>query len=188
MTRIICSFTLLAGVCFFGLAPPALSQTTTGADPSGIPGILDPNTGSFKPLQRAGSPIEEILAASTTVTGKLVFNFTITVSSLGLTGDTVVCTATASLFDSPTTGGIFITESASVGAKEASTVTCTVTIPYSWTLATMSTDKVSLSYAISVAGSTATTVLPNRVSAHGLGSISVPANSTTTTQTIKATI
>jgi hypothetical protein len=188
MTRIICSITLLAGVCFFGLAPPALSQTTTGADKSGIPGILDPKTGSFKPLPQAGSGIEEVLAASTTVTGKLVFNFTITVSSLGLTGDTVVCNADASLLDSPTTGGIFITESASVGAKEASTVSCTVTIPYSWTLATMSSDRVSLSYSISVVGSTATTAVPNRVSAHGLGSISVPANRTTTTHIIKATI
>ncbi len=81
-----------------------------------------------------------------------------------------------------------ITESASVGAKEAGTVNCTVTIPYSWTLATMSTDRVSLSYSISVAGSTSTTVLPNRNSTHGLGSISVPANGTTTTQTIRATI
>ena len=188
MTRIICPITLLAGVCFFGLAPPVLGQTTTGADNSGIPGILDPKTGSFKPLPQAAPNSEEILAASTTVTGKLVFSFTITVSSLGLTADTVVCSAEASLDDSPATGGIFIVESASVGAKEASTVSCTVTIPYSWTLATMSTDRVSLSYTISVGGTTATTAVPNRTSSHGLGSISVPANGTTTTHVIKATI
>jgi hypothetical protein len=188
MTRITHPITLLTGLCFLGLASPVLSQRTTAADISGIPGILDTKTGSFKPLPQAGSSIEEILAASTTVTGKLVFHFTITVNSLGLAGDTVVCTAEASLVDSPATGGIFITEFASVGAKEASTVSCTVTIPYSWTLATMSTDRVSLTYTISVVGSTSATVLPNRTSTHSLGSISVPANGTTTTQTINATI
>ena len=188
MTRITYPISLLAGVCFLGLAPPVLGQRTTAADVSGIPGILDPTTGSFNPLPQAGPSIEEILAASTTVTGNLVFHFTITVASLGLTGDTVVCTATASLVDSPATGGLFITESASVGVKEASTVSCTVTIPYRWTLATMSTDRVSLTYSISVTGSTVTTVLPNRVSSHGLGSIGVPANGTTTTQTITARI
>jgi hypothetical protein len=149
---------------------------------------LDPKTGSFKPLPQAASSSEEILAAAVTVTGKLVFSFTITVSSLGLTGDTVVCSAEASLDDSPTTGGIFITEAASVGAKEASTVSCTVTIPYSWTLATISTDRVSLSYTISVLGSTAAAALPNRTSSHSLGSITVPVNGAITTHAIKATI
>jgi hypothetical protein len=52
----------------------------------------------------------------------------------------------------------------------------------------MSTDRVSLTYTISVVGSTSATVLPNRTSTHSLGSISVPANGTTTTQTINATI
>jgi len=188
MTHITKTITGLTLVCFAGLAQPVLSQTAAGTEASGIPGFLDPRSGGFKPLALAGPGVEEILAASTTVGGKLVFNFTITVSSLGLTADTVVCTALLPLVDSPTTGGVFITESASVGVKEASTVNCTVTIPYSWTLATMSTDRVSLSYSISVAGSTSTTVLPNRNSTHGLGSISVPANGTTTTQTIRATI
>lgn len=188
MTHITMPIIGLTFMCFAGLAQPVLSQTAARADQSGVPGFLDPQSGVFKPLALTGPGVEEILAASTTVGGKLVFNFTITVSSLGLGADTVVCTATASLVDSTATGGIFITESASVGVKEAGTVNCTVTIPYSWTLATMSTDRVSLSYSIGVVGSTSATVLPNRISAHGLGTISVPANGTTTTQTIKATI
>jgi hypothetical protein len=179
---------LLACICFVGLAQPLLGQTATASETQGIPGYLDPRTGAFRPTPQVLPDLEEIQAASTTVTGKLVFNFTITVTSTGLSADTVVCGANAELVDAPTTGGIFILESAAVGVKEASTVSCTVTIPYSWTLATMSTDKVTLTYTISVGGTTATTVLPNRTSSRGLGSINVPANGATTTETIKATI
>jgi hypothetical protein len=166
MIRIICPTAFLAGVCIFGFVSPAMAQAENGVAAGG----------------------EELLASPVTVTGKLVFTFTITVASTNLTGDTVVCNAVASLDDSIATGGTIITESASVGVKEASTVSCTVTIPYSWTLATMSTDKVSLSYTISTIGATATTVVPNRTSSHSLGSISVPASGATTTHAIKATI
>ena len=188
MTRITIPTILLACMCSVGLVQPLLGQTAMANQTPGILGFLDARTGAFKPLPQLGPDLEDIAAASTTVTGKLVFSFTITVSSTGLSADTVVCTGTASLLDSPSTGGLFIEETASVGVKEAATVTCTVTIPYSWTLATLTTDKVSLAYAISVAGTTATTALPNRLSSHSLGTISVPANGATTTETIKATI
>ncbi len=187
MTRITIPIILLVCICFVGLAQPLLGQTATGSDMPGIPGFLDPRTGAFKPMPQAGPDMEDILAASTTVSGKFVFNFTITVSSTGLTNDTVVCFAGATLVDAPTTSPIFILEQAAVSAKEAATVSCTVTIPYSWTLSTMSTDKVSLAYTINVFGTTGTTAVP-RSSSHGLGIINVPANGVTTTETIKATI
>lgn len=124
--------------------------------------------------------------ALTTFGGKFVYNFTITVKSTLPVADVIVCNGTASFFD---TSGKTIEESASVAAARAGgTATCSVTIPYSWALAGGSTDMVSLAYTISVPEPGTGMALPQRLSTQGIASIHVPANGSTTTETIAATI
>jgi hypothetical protein len=59
-----------------------------------------------------------------------------------------------------------------------------VTIPYSWPLKAASSDTITLSYAVEASGAS----LASRVSSQSLPSIKVPANGTTTTETIASTI
>lgn len=132
---------------------------------------------------------EELAAVATTVTGKLVYTATITLSSTFPAADVISCTGDAILLDLGS--GSEIIETASVAAtRSGTTATCTATIPYSWSLVTPTTDMVSVNFNINVPAtpSTPAALLPNRVSSRGLGSIKVPANGTTTTFTVKATI
>ena len=132
---------------------------------------------------------EELAAASTTVTGKLVFTTTITLSSTFPAADVIACTGEAILVDLGS-GGEIIETAAVAATRIGTTATCTVTIPYSWNLVTPTTDMVSVGFNINVPAtpSTPAALLPNRLSRQGLGSIKVPANGTTTTFTVKATI
>jgi hypothetical protein len=169
---------LFAVVSCFALSPALLGQTATAA-----------------PTQaRVAHPAisaEEIKAAATVYTGKFVFEFTVTVDSVLYGTDTYICTADASVDDVGTTGDNFYTETAAVSAyRSGTTVKCTVTIPYSWTLVSGTTDMVSIDYAITAPGpgSSTTYILPSRTTTHTLGSIKVPLSGSTTTTVITATM
>lgn len=83
---------------------------------------------------------------------------------------------------------VIYTESNTVAATgTGSTRTCKLTIPYSWALATQSSDNMSTSY--SVFGSTGTSGLPQRTAGRSpLDTRKVPSNGTTTTLTAAVTI
>ena len=171
--------------CFLGMSISLWGQNA--AAPHGIPGYLDPRTGIFHSTPPLALPDAEP-PAKTTFTGKLVFNFTITVKSTFASTAPIACIAAGGLSDS----GITIGEGAGtlVTRGTGTTVTCSVTIPYSWSLATASTDTINLSYSIITAASFAAVAgeFPNRHGAQSLGKIAVPATGTTTTETIAATI
>ncbi|HEY6372114.1 MAG TPA: hypothetical protein VIX37_16175 [Candidatus Sulfotelmatobacter sp.] len=126
--------------------------------------------------------------ALTTFGGKFVVNFTVTVSSAISTSAKIACAVAASLEDVSTLN--FILENAEVAAtRTGSTATCTVDIPYSWKLGSGSTDKVTLTYQIiAPIEATGSSLLPSRLSEQTIGTISVPANGSTTTETVTATI
>ena len=167
-------------------ALPALAQSSKNEVGRSIPGTFDPKTSLFTPTPAVMAP-DPIAAAATIFGGKLVFNFTITVTSVLATTDTITCSASASVLDVASAN--FILESGVVKAtRTGATATCTVTIPYSWSLTTASTDKMTLGYVINGGGSTAATLLPTRLSSQSLGSFAIPANGTTSTFTVKATI
>ena len=178
---------VLLGVfaCFLGLNINLWSQSIPAVD--GIRGYMDPRTGIFHAI-----PLPDLQEADVpppaTFGGKFVFNFTITVSSTLASTAKILCGASASVTE-PTTFSTFA-ESASVTAtRSGSTATCTVTIPYSWSLSSSTTDKVTLSYQIIAGVPTTTIPLATRTSVHSpMGTISVPANGATTTETIAATI
>jgi len=156
---------------------------------NGILGYLDPKTGAFHPVSPA-SPADEINAATVSpTTGKFVFSFTITVASSIPSSQSIVCEAVTDVTEvSGVQSSIFDEEASTVASRSGSTATCTVTIPYSWLLATPASDTVTIRYVIGVGTTTSITSAATRSSNHNLPSIKVPANGATTTETIKATI
>ena len=176
---------LFAGVT--GIAQSAWSQQTSTAQ-HGILGYLDPRTGAFRPLAQTSAENEQAKAATASpTTGKLVFVFSITIASTLASTETIICTSTASIIEIANGGALAIDETATVIAtRSGSKASCTVTIPYSWSLPSITTDMVSLGYSISAVN--AATVGVARLSSHSLPSINVPASGSTTMQDISATI
>ena len=172
-------------VCLLAISVPLMAQDASATH--GILGYLDPKTGTFHllpALQDAEPP------ATTTVTGKIVANFTITVDSTIASTTKIGCNITATVLDVGTGNTILEEAGNAVARGSGTTVTCTTTIPYSWKLGSASTDKLTMSYSITspVAITSGSATYPLRVSSQSLGSITVPANGTTTTETIAATI
>jgi hypothetical protein len=138
----------------------------------------------------------ENAAAPVPSTGKLVFTFTVTVSSTVPSHAVVVCTAFANINES---GGQSIQQTAvGIATPSSGKATCTANMPYSWALATPSTDKVNLSYKVEliygyqITASNGTAIVTTPVSgdkvSENLSSISVPANGATTNENVSATI
>lgn len=170
--------------CVLAINISLMAQDASAAH--GIPGYLDPKTGTFHllpALPDAPPP------ATTTVTGKIVATFTITVDSTFASTAKIGCTIIANVQDLSTLNNIVEQAGNAVARGTGSTVTCTATIPYSWTLGSATTDRVMLSYIIQApVAASAGAAFPNRLSEQSLGTISVPANGTTTNESIAATI
>lgn len=190
MSHKLSTFCLL-GICVLGmnLTLWGQGQAEKSAATRGIRGYLDPQTGVFhatpRPeLQEGADPL-----AATTVAGKIVVNFTITVDSTIAATTKIGCDVEADVDDA--TAG-FITEQAgkAVVRGSAATVACSVSIPYTWKLGSMATDMISISYTITspVAVATAAAEYPIRISSQTIGTIKVPVSGTTTTETVAATI
>jgi hypothetical protein len=175
-------FVLLAGM--LGLVAPSASQVTARSA-GGIPGYLDPRTGDFhvRPAPAGGL---QLLFPATATTGTFVYDFTITISSTDIpTADTIVCVAGASITDTSSSRNL-LDEKLVKATRTGSTATCTVTVPYSWTLSSASSDMVHQSVFLEVPLGTGT--LPQRLAGHNLAKIGVPANGTTTTNKVSITI
>jgi hypothetical protein len=169
--------------CVLMSAVNGMAQKTEGTT-RGIAGYLDAQTGAFHPLPSASTDSAEPQA---TFGGKFVFSFTINVQATIASTAKIGCGASATVVDGAT-GIVIIEQAGALATRSGSTATCTVNIPYSWNLSSGSTDKVSLTYTIQApVEAAAAASFPNRYSNQGLGSISVPANGTTTTETITAT-
>jgi hypothetical protein len=132
-----------------------------------------------------------VLPATTTASGKLVFTFTVTIDSTLPKNGVLVCTASASV-ESYSQKAIGIVNTPVAGKN-----TCIVNMPYSWLLATQSTDKIALGasaevdygYEVTAENGTATVVAPavlDKVNA-SLSSISVP-TAASTSIAVSATI
>ena len=172
---VVCLCCLVAAPAVWGQAP------NTSAKP-GILGYLDPQTGAFRPIPQVAAEDVE-LPAVTTLTGTITVTLTITLKTTGLTN--VTCSADTIVVDNLT---VTYTESNTVAATgTGSTKTCKLTIPYSWALATQSSDNMSTSY--TVFGSTGTSGLPQRTAGRSpLDTRKVPSNGTTTALTAPVTI
>ena len=157
---------------------------------SGIPGgvgYIDPVTGEFRSVIVNPDVDANTLAATAPLTGKFVFNFTITIQSTIPTTSALLCRATVSTADVGSLASH--SESADVTAtRSGATAKCTVTLPYSWLLSTVTQDRVSIEYGVNTAGSLTPGAVSSRFSEHGLGSIAVPASGATTIETVAITM
>jgi hypothetical protein len=172
---------LLICICCLIAAPAVWGQAANSQAHHGILGYLDPQTGAFRPAAPAAEDAAAEPPPVATFTGTLNLTITVTIKSVGITS--VFCSMNTSVTDAPTTiSPRFFDESNSVTASGTGTTrTCKLSIPYSWALATQSSDSMVTSY--SVTGTpTTTTALPNRNSTLSpYNSTKVPATGTTTT-------
>lgn len=162
------------------------AQTSSDQNRSGILGYLNPRTQAFHPLpQAADNAIEPV--ALTTFTGTVKLTITITVKSAGITN--INCVAGVSADDGALGSQRSFSEFDLVAATGTGTTrTCTLSIPYSWGLATQSSDTMNTDYEV---GNNVllTTKPPTRTSLLvPLDSRKIPANGTITTLTASVTI
>ena len=179
----------LLGMCaLVAIAVPLVSQNPKAASVKGIYGQWDPNTGIFTPIHQAPTPVAEGEEAppTTVYTGKIVVNFTLTITSAIPTTTPIACNVATDVVD--TTGSI--SDSLSTSAtRSGSTATCSVTIPYSWNI-TSTSDGVYITYDISAPPQPllSSSPFPRRYSARPVATITVPANGATTTYTVTDTL
>jgi hypothetical protein len=173
-------------VCLVGLTQLVWSQNQhltggLGRQAHGIPGYLDPRTGTFTTrAQSAGVPpdaSEELVPTLTSIYARYVFTFSF--KNDQPTSATTSCTVDISTSDS---SGLFYDESASALAASNRT-SCTVTILFLWYLASPTTDQVFVQYHIAsfqsvTVGGTAT-VQDFRAADHSIAPLAVPANGQT---------
>jgi hypothetical protein len=134
-------------------------------------------------------------AAVTPTTGTFVVNFTVGLKSTLPKNSVLVCAVSALV--SEAAPGIS-QKATGVGTISGSTGTCKITMPYSWALATPTTDKVGVSYSVEIdyglqvtaTNGTTTVAQPITLDRVGenLGTINVPLNGATTTESVSATL
>src|ERR1700680_1915330 len=171
---------LLICLCCLIVVPAVWGQAANNTTQHGILGYLDPRTGAFRPVPPAAEEGPDS-AALPTFGGTINVTLTITVKSVGITK--IVCTAGVSVIDAIQTSPRIYEESATA---TGTTKTCKLTIPYSWALATQSSDSMSTTYDVLGSGAS---VPPQRTSLLSpLDTRKVPANGTTTNLTAAVTI
>jgi len=134
-------------------------------------------------------------AAPIATNGTLIANFTIKLVTPVPSGYQVQCYLYASVIEENASYAITneINDNAGVKATvSGSTATCSVKVPYTWYLATPSSDTASLTYYLYIENASATNGTGEARSSSqyvpGAGAIKVPANNATTTYAIAATL
>jgi hypothetical protein len=187
--RKLASFAILAiGIAFIG-SGIAAAQADQTQQPKKTFGYMDE-----KGVFHAPQAVPEA-SSSETLTGTLEVTFNITVKSSLAKGYVLLCSASFNAGSVNETTPTDVITYAEIGETSTTTTTCTVTIPYSWTvLPAGSTVLNSLigSYTISAVNPSATTVATvtqwRLVGGNIVSTTSLPANGATTKYTIAVTI
>jgi hypothetical protein len=175
---------LLLCLCCIMIVPAVSAQAAKSPSRAGILGYLDPATGAFRPVPAVAAD-DTPPATLATFGGTITVTFTITVKSTNLT--TFTCTANVSVVDDVSAGARIYEESGTATATgSGSTRTCKVSIPYSWSLATQSTDSMGIDYV--VFGSATSPEAQRTTGLSPLDSTKVPANGATTALTVDVTL
>jgi hypothetical protein len=177
---------IVALVCFVGLTQLVWSQNgkvaAVGNQSHGIPGFLDPQTGTFSTrVQSASESADGEPVTAVTYWGTYVATFTISISSTFPTGTVFDCSTSLSTGDFGSNGseGSYSEEGSAIATGSGSTRTCKVVIPYSWLLLNGPTDTVNISYSVSAISTgtvgTVTTAVALRTASRSVGSSAMPA-------------
>ena len=188
--------TTLVCACLTGLMHGAFGQNIPQRNKPGVRGIMDPTTGVFTPTPPAVADEDAAAAAIVPTTGKLVVAFTIKLVTPVPTGGSLFCIVIAAVSDFNPKLGLLnnqVSEEATTKATvSGGTGTCTVTIPYSWNLTNAATDTVDLQYDLEMSGPVTSPGFLARTSGQfvvpGSGAIKVPANGSTSSFKVAATI
>lgn len=173
------------------LAVPAFAQNATAK-----PAKPEPDTATTRKRTVVDEAAAITAATVTPTTGTFVAKFTIKLATAVPSGSEVLCALNTSVVEDNTTtytvnNEIYDTKTAKATVS-GSTATCSISLPYSWYLSTPSSDTASLTYYLYIINSTATNQAgETRTSSQfvpGAGAIKIPANGSTTTYTISATI
>jgi hypothetical protein len=177
---------LLICMCCLIAVPTLWGQAANSQANHEILGFLDPQTGAFRLLPAVDNSVEP--PAITTFTGTVTLTITITLSTTGLTN--VGCTMNVSTTDGLTTGSprSFIETDTVLATGTGGTRTCKLSIPYSWGLATQSSDSMTTGYTVTGAASTTGAPPARSTSLSPDDSRKVPSSGTTTALTANATI
>src|ERR1700722_6161345 len=177
---------LLICICCLIAVPAVWGQAPNRPANHGVLGYLDPQTGTFRLLPAVDDSVEP--PATTTFTGTITLTITVTVKTAGLTN--IACTSSVGVEDGLTTGSVrsFAESDTVLATGSGSTRTCKLSIPYSWALATQSSDTMTNDYTVSGAASTTGTPPARVTSLSPDDSRKVPANGATTALTANATI
>jgi hypothetical protein len=130
-------------------------------------------------------PESDDLPPVTPTTGRFVVNLTVTLTTTFGMGETYSCAVTATAFDIATSLA-FVDSYQITATKTGTTLTCNMTLPYSWALTSPASDKAMVTYSVNAVNGT--NGLPIRLAQHGVANIKVPANGTTTTYTLSTAI
>ena len=176
---------LFVGACLLTMTQSLFGQNAAGTH--SVRRYFDPQTRTLIALPQVDNASAEAPALMT-FTGTFVFNFTINVKANISSTAKIQCTATATVLDLGS-GNDIIESNTVLATRSGTTATCSPTIPYSWNLASSTSDKVSLGWTLSAPGqATSTAVVPARLSEQfSFASFAVPANGTTTTETLTPT-
>lgn len=165
---------------------------------------------SIKTLAAAGSAFLAILGLATLLwaqsndfapasvsptTGTFDFTFTVTISSTLPKNSILVCSASALVSEA---GPAISQKATGIGTVSGTTGTCKITMPYSWALATPTTDKVALSYTVEAdyvyqatatnGATVGTELVPLDKVGENLATISVPLSGATTNEAVSTRI
>jgi hypothetical protein len=179
---------LLICICCVIAVPTVWGQSASSESRPGVLGYLDPRTGAFRPI---APPVEDAAVEPPAITvfgGTINLTITVTVKSAGITN--VACTTDVAVGDGTLTATPrFFSEGNTVAATgTGATRTCKLSVPYSWGLATQSSDSMTTGYAV-IGGPATTNGVPNRTSSLSpLDTRKVPANGTITALTASVTI
>lgn len=179
---------LLICLCCLLAVATVWGQSADSQSKSGILGYLDPHTGAFRPVQPPAEDAAALPPALTTFTGTITVTITVTLKTAGLTN--VVCSADTSVGDAFTTASprSFAEQDTVLATGTGTTRTCKLSIPYSWALATQSTDSMSTNYTVTGSGSTTTTPPIRSSGLSGFDTRKVPANGAITALTASVTL
>ena len=170
---------ILVVLCLLGLLATGWSQNPTSTVTRGIPGILDPQTGSFRPTPPTAESDAGVVPPAATA-GRIVLTLTATLTTSFPGTEVFSCGLNATVGDVST--GLTFSDTIFVTAtRSGSTLSCTVTLPYSWDLVAPTSDTMLVLYTINAVNGTAGN--PTRVAQHGVASVhNVPTGTTNYTR------
>jgi len=179
------SKTIFVAVCLVVLSQLVWSQQAVRRDAArGIPGYLDPKTGTF--TTKAQPQAEEANPSSSAYYyGTFKINLTATLTTAVPSGGAVTCSSDVDEYGDP--DGSYSEKAAAVATHVSGAKwTCDMVIPYIWWLGGAATDALAVSYSMGIyeaftVGSTSTIVTVRQSSFDAPAIVGVPAAGTTTT-------